>query len=500
MKRITSLIIALAMICICILPAHVAWANTNSVIVTIPTFKVSVNDQSIDSRKLKYPLVEYKGITYFPLTWQWCRELGLVSGYTQKDGLYLANYTAESQETLDSGGQQAFGAKYSAAIAGYPIYINGKQIDNSKEAYPLLNFRSITYFPLTYRFVVGEFGWDQSFNKSAGYKLYTVGSAIEPSPGTHYSDVNCCTFQSYQEYAIMEKVTEERSISTTADENGSYTDSYVGRTFTYYKLDYARDKLTQIASKETSDTPYDSGAIKGEDVSALFGSSGSILNYQGSKLLDLSADAGVGNSIDTLYAAKHSLNDREVYLLQVYFTQGDTSVPAPYTPCKFYAFIDKGDGILHPVKDWPTDQRLSAVYPFGANGVYLSSDSRIQGCARYSNSRGWISIVNDDLTETVLNDRWKDWNSLKAVGMDRTGNLYLLNTSFTDCDKFGVIGTVNPVNDGYYRLDLNGNTTKIYPYVQADQTYVTPSGEIYIDISGTNETLHLQTGTRIIPN
>ena len=493
MKRIASLIIALAMICI--LPTHVAWAKANSATVTIPSFKISVNDQNIDSRKLKYPMIEYKGVTYFPLTWQWCRSLGLVSGYTEKDGLYLANYIGESQESLDPGGHQAYGTKYSAAITAYPIFINGKKIDNSKEAYPLLNFRNVIYFPLTYRFVVGEFGWNESFSKSDGYKLYTAGSAPELSPGAHYSNVNCYTLQNYQDYAIMEKMTEERSISTTPDASGSYSDKYVGRNFTYYKLDYASDKLTQIASKETSDIPYESGAIKGEDVSALFGSSESILNYQKGKLLDLSADAGKGNTIDTLYATKHSMNGMEVYLLQVCFTQGNTSIPAPYTPSKYYAFLDKGDGVMHPVKSWPSDQRLSAVYPFGTKGFYLCSDSRIQGCARYNNGRGWITIVNDDLTEKSLNGRWKDWNSLKAVGMDRTGNLYLLNTSFTNYDKFDPApGVVNPVIDGYYRLDSNGTLMKVYPFVQGDQVYVTPSGEIYIDIGWMTGTLHLQAG------
>lgn len=73
MKRSNLLIIILTMICF--LTAQPAWANTKSVTVKIPAFKVSVNDNSIDSRKLKYPLVEYQGITYF-LTWQWCKELG----------------------------------------------------------------------------------------------------------------------------------------------------------------------------------------------------------------------------------------------------------------------------------------------------------------------------------------------------------------------------------------------------------------------------------------
>ena len=258
----------------------------------------------------------------------------------------------------------------------------------------------------------------------------------------------------------------------------------------------------QINSNETTDTPYDSGAIKSENGSALFTSNGNILNYKESKLLDLTADAGSGNSIDTFYAARYSVNGMNVYLLTVFFTQGDTQVPPPYTPFKFYAFTDQGDGALHPVKSWPSDQVFSAVYPFGTKGFYLCSSGRSAGCARWNNNRGWICMVQADLSETTLNGRWKDWNSLSAVGMDQAGDLYLLNTLFSDFDNFapGTIGAVNPVNDGYYRLDPNGNLTKIYPFVQADQTYVTSSGGIYIDTSWMDGTLHLQTGTRIVPN
>jgi hypothetical protein len=33
--------------------------------------------------------------------------------------------------------------------------------------------------------------------------------------------------------------------------------------------------------------------------------------------------------------------------------------------------IDNGDGDLHRVESWPTDQILSAVYPLGTDGIYF---------------------------------------------------------------------------------------------------------------------------------
>ena len=46
--------------------------------------------------------------------------------------------------------------------------VNGKSINNSAEEYPLVTFRGVTYFPLTWRFAVDEFGWDYSFDPENG--------------------------------------------------------------------------------------------------------------------------------------------------------------------------------------------------------------------------------------------------------------------------------------------------------------------------------------------
>lgn len=499
MRRIFSVILSLAII-FPLLTQNVSAADS-SVRVTIPTFKVTVNDRTIDSTRLQYPLISYNDITYFPLTWRWCHELGLVSGYTEADGLYIANDIGESQETLDNGGYQAAGSRYIAVIPDYPVYINGRRIDNSKEEYPLLNFRNITYFPLTWRFVIGEFGWDQTWSKKSGYKLCTYGYAAQPSPGTHYYEENFYKQELYRNYAILVKMKEERSIGTVADQYGGYSNSYVGRTSTFYKLDYATDTLTEIASEETADTPYLSGAVRGEDASDLFNGNGGVLCFNGNTLLDLSEDAGEGNAIDTVSAAKHFVNGLTAYLARVSFTKGDTRIPAPYTPIKYYAWIDNGDGVLHQVESWPEDQILTSVYPFGTNSLYLCSGSRSSGSSRYNNGRGWICAVSSDRSETTLNGRWKDWNSLNAIGMDDTGNLYLLNTLFSDYDIFNQgQSTVNPIRDGYYRLSIDGTLSKIYPFVRADEMFVTPSGEIYIDAVRTMAFLHLQAGTRIIPD
>ena len=58
-----------------------------------------------------------------------------------------------------------------AEICSFNIVVNGKAIDNKKEEYPLLVYRDVTYFPLTWRFAVDEFGWNYSYSKVDGVSI-----------------------------------------------------------------------------------------------------------------------------------------------------------------------------------------------------------------------------------------------------------------------------------------------------------------------------------------
>jgi hypothetical protein len=58
-----------------------------------------------------------------------------------------------------------------ANIINSKVTINGKMIENENEQYPLLRFRGITYFPLTWRFAVEEFEWRYSFDNISGLTI-----------------------------------------------------------------------------------------------------------------------------------------------------------------------------------------------------------------------------------------------------------------------------------------------------------------------------------------
>jgi len=152
---------------------------SNSINVTLPSFKVTLNGIEVNNKESKYPLIVYKDITYFPMTYNDCRFLGIESYWNgNEDGLSIeatgvtAAYKPYIIPTKNSG-------KYRAAIPEFPIKVNGKIVDNSKEMYPLLSFRDITYFPMTWKYSVNEFGWDYSFNNKDGLVINSDNIKLE---------------------------------------------------------------------------------------------------------------------------------------------------------------------------------------------------------------------------------------------------------------------------------------------------------------------------------
>ncbi|MGE5391126.1 MAG: DUF5050 domain-containing protein [Deltaproteobacteria bacterium] len=149
------------------------------VTVSIPGFPVTVNGTTVDNSYDKYPFIVYNDITYFPMTFNGSRFLGLESEWKGNSGGLLISKTGitaawkpDKLNTRNSG-------NYRATVTGFPIRVNGKAVDNSIQKYPLLSFRNITYFPMTWQFGVNEFGWDYSFYNKAGLVINSDNIRLE---------------------------------------------------------------------------------------------------------------------------------------------------------------------------------------------------------------------------------------------------------------------------------------------------------------------------------
>ncbi len=153
-----------------ILPGQAAPAAEQIANVALPEFTVKLNGQTVDNQYRRYPLLVYKDITYFPMTWYDCRLLGLETEWTQTEGLRIVqNRVTSAYDSCET--EKKNNVRYRAGIPSYPITVNGTTLDNTGEEYPLLSFNNITYFPLTWRFAHGEFGWDYKWNGVTGLSV-----------------------------------------------------------------------------------------------------------------------------------------------------------------------------------------------------------------------------------------------------------------------------------------------------------------------------------------
>lgn len=144
------------------------WDNTGRKKVIVPGYPFVINGTSIDFKNSQYPVISYNDITYFPMTWHYCRMLGVTTDWSNETGLRVEKANASAQpieyEKADNNSEW----NLYAVLPEYDIFVNGKKIENKNEEYPLLNFRNVTYFPLTWDFIINEFGWNYTFDSENG--------------------------------------------------------------------------------------------------------------------------------------------------------------------------------------------------------------------------------------------------------------------------------------------------------------------------------------------
>lgn len=151
-----------------------SFAAEKTVKVTLPTFRVVINGTEVNSKKSVYPLLVYKDITYMPMTFEYCNLLGLTSNWTSENGLVVSlrkNNEIPTVSEYKEGNNNPF--SMNANIVSTAITLNGKKLDNTKEPYPFLRFRDVTYFPLTFKFTKEMFNIYSNFLPECGLGVYS---------------------------------------------------------------------------------------------------------------------------------------------------------------------------------------------------------------------------------------------------------------------------------------------------------------------------------------
>ncbi len=137
-------------------------------VANIPACSITLSGQSVDNSYRQYPLLQYKDIVYFPMTYYDCRFLGVATKWNANTSTLEITKENISGAYRDYSWEWKNGKKNDISICNFNIIVNGKVVDNKKENYPLITFREVTYFPLTWRFAVDEFEWEYSYDEKNG--------------------------------------------------------------------------------------------------------------------------------------------------------------------------------------------------------------------------------------------------------------------------------------------------------------------------------------------
>ncbi len=165
MKKNTALILMVLVIAVsCVSFGSTLKAN-------VVGFPVELNGISINNQLADYPLLSYNNITYFPMTWTFSRGLGLTTEFDDVKGLQIKKGSNSSDINQALNGNNTIGDAYKVELPDFPISVNGVMIDNSKEQYPIFLYKGIAYFPLTWHYVVDEFGWTSEYSIEEGLKI-----------------------------------------------------------------------------------------------------------------------------------------------------------------------------------------------------------------------------------------------------------------------------------------------------------------------------------------
>ena len=476
MKKIIKAAIISAVSAFMLLSAR---AYAKEIPVKIAPYYTEIAYMSVYNHAVEYPLITYKDVTYLPMTYGLCARLGLAVGFDTDTGLYITRhdslYPGDETEFFGSAYQNSTDAVYTAVIPEYPIYLNGRLVNNGNMEYPILNFRNITYFPMTYELSLSELGAVTEWSAEEGFKMYRSGTwtnyiGFGKSDTDGVNIILCIALP-------LDSTLDDGTVVTTTD-------------FRYcrYKLMY--DGCVKFIS--VGDAPCDDDYPEPylptplcDNVSLQNG----CLEYDGTKILDLT-----GKDAQSQYSREYDFGNVSFICTNV--TYGNA--PAPYNSHEEYIFV-KREGKITLLQGWDTNNNFSDIYPDGTGGYYLCSDSYSPtGASRWSNGFSCIYRYSPkgDFYEITI----PDTNSLEAIGTHGT-KLYVKAMCFYASKELMLNHTplIDPAKCGYYEIDTqSGECKKLYPYINGE-THLTENGDLYcLSVPGTSvRVTDLKTGKQL---
>lgn len=469
MKKLISLLL-----CFIISFSTLTASASSQVSVNIAPFPVYINDIVVNSSYAEYPVITYKDVSYVPMTYDLCERVRINCGWDNEKGLYIVNHNTKSINPVEL---KPFGGfmvnplqnKYKATVPAYDIFINGQKYDNSNQEYPLLNFRDITYFPLTYDIVHNEFGWYINWD-SEKWQLEINTNEYKPlSPYIAKME---------DDHTVLK---EQMGVyKTSLNENGGthYTLDYYY--YNYLVLGHKQDILTRTETEYEDSYSYND-TNNGKDVLDKTEYKDGGLYFDGKLVKNIEITPVVSEGLSELpprvaSSALYEFEGRSFLNVTIHINEG---IPAPYTPKIKFLFTET-NGVYTQVNEWLSEYNLKNIIPDGLGGYYIYSHSTSwQGMSRWSNSFCVLFYMDKDGNITNLADKYEDYNSLYVVG-EKDGDLYVKALYFNDPKAMQGEESISTVNDGYFIIEKGThNLKKLYPYTYGEP-FVTKDGGFYL--------------------
>lgn len=429
----------------------VSYANDKEVNVVIPDYQVVVDGASIYYQDSVYPFLNFKGITYIPMTYEYSRAFNLATGWLEGTAFMVAYNPCDEPLPIY---ETTVNNKYETAVvpAGYNVYVNGKKIYNNNAEYPLLNFRGVTYFPATWEYAVENFGWELKFENNSfeinteigGGKTFTLAEKRE----------NDAVFQlSYNKEVPMD--------------DGWFKTEFITE---YLSVDYKTGGITKIDDYKESEKSMNNTEQK-IDVNDGY----AYLN--GQKLDGIYVKEAANdfvkpeNAEKTEYSVTGFTSDvyspLEVLSVTVYTANYGTE--SNWGTREKYTFVISNGKII-PLGTFKT---IENVYALGDDIYFNTVDYMQTTFSHYMHNRKMWKLSKDG---TLTQISYADYNSIKIIGK-ANGMLYLKCVWAPENPMDWGSYSVSLVNDGYYTFDGEG-IKFVSPYIYSDFDVVSDDGDI----------------------
>ena len=139
-----------------------------------PRFDIVINGVKVENSNTTYPLFLYNNITYIPMTWNNSKSLGLRVTF-DKENIYI-NSTNEGYKFVNSSNDTINQEKFYASLPKRNIFVNNVRMDNMNSKYPILIYKDILYFPLTYHYIHDVFKFEISYSNDVGLTINSLNN------------------------------------------------------------------------------------------------------------------------------------------------------------------------------------------------------------------------------------------------------------------------------------------------------------------------------------